>query len=871
MSVTFRSQRLVKLIWILVAVSGCGTASLPPPPSSPASVPAAPSVAPQTVPARSASQTSGPRAESPATASAPSVNAKSDSPEASTKSAGASPLADTKPPVTSVTKAPTVIGKRVEGPAAAGNFIMALARDLDGNVWVGTEDKGVLRGTPNGEWTQFTTQDGLGDDNGYAICCDRLGRVWVGQLNHGVAVFNGETWKTYDVLDGPLGERVFDIACCPTDGDVWLATSAGLSCYSEPDEEGSRLAPRDEARLSQDLPKSVNDRTPTDSRASSRGARRLPWTYLTRADGLPSDQANALAFAPDGTLYVGTQCDGVAIGRADDNYAKWQVVSAAPSDDHYRRPTGKGLPSNLINDVLVASDGTVYVATSLGLAKSKNQGQTWEYIRGRDYADKVKGRLEPPPKTWSPLPKDKLAALLPEDYITAHAEDNAGRLWLGFRQQGFGVIDAKSGASFHGTQETAKLKDTYIAALLPDDTGRALLGGYGGGAMTLKEPVPVGSSKPTVGAAPDKRDATRSPAGQHPPHPMVAAAPTLAQLQSDLSQLRSLKEPLPAVAAVFVGDDWKTQGDWVGRLGRQDTVLCAMGAPLDHYLGTNSHYGIRGTVGPHGTKDEGLRHWCHWEKTDNRRSLYTPLVGYRRQADWDDHGEAYPMSHEGPDVWIEVTVPEGVHRVSLYFFNKDGHDGHNRFRDYLLELKPHHAQPRIADRQPALATARIRQFWGGCYKQFAVRGPGKYWLKLSKNDSFNTIVSGVMIDLMAGWQWPYERMALPVMGNLPYRPPVVPKLFADAPDELLAAVALQAALTDGWLARGGAERQRELFVAAYRAARDHDPPPELLANWHWQLRLWSPDERTEFDAMMARAWQKHLEFNPNLKRQLGLK
>ena len=36
------------------------------------------------------------------------------------------------------------IGKRVEGPAAAGDFIVALARDLDGNVWVGTEDKGVL-------------------------------------------------------------------------------------------------------------------------------------------------------------------------------------------------------------------------------------------------------------------------------------------------------------------------------------------------------------------------------------------------------------------------------------------------------------------------------------------------------------------------------------------------------------------------------------------------------------------------------------------------------------------------------------------------------------------------------------------------------
>ena len=111
---------------------------------------------------------------------APSTNAKLGSPEATTKPAAASLLADSPPPVTSAPKAPAAIGKRVEGPAAAGDFIVALARDLDRNVWVGTEDKGVLRGTPNGEWTQFTTQDGLGDDNGYAICCDRLGRVWVG-------------------------------------------------------------------------------------------------------------------------------------------------------------------------------------------------------------------------------------------------------------------------------------------------------------------------------------------------------------------------------------------------------------------------------------------------------------------------------------------------------------------------------------------------------------------------------------------------------------------------------------------------------------------------------------------------------------------
>ena len=50
----------------------------------------------------------------------------------------------------------------------------------------------------------------------------------------------------------------------------------------------------------------------------------------------------------------------------------------------------------MINDVLVARNDTVYVVTTLGLAKSLDQGRSWEYERGRDFVDKVCGRATPP-------------------------------------------------------------------------------------------------------------------------------------------------------------------------------------------------------------------------------------------------------------------------------------------------------------------------------------------------------------------------------------------------------------------------------------------------------------------------------------------
>ncbi|MDR1478276.1 MAG: hypothetical protein LBJ00_04975, partial [Planctomycetaceae bacterium] len=123
---------------------------------------------------------------------------------------------------------PEPIVQRIVGLNA--KFIVALIDDGEGGAWIGTEDEGVFHcNIGNGKITQFTTKNGLGDNNGYALAIDKLGRLWVGHLNTGVSVFNGKDWKNYDVVDGPIGERIFDIKICPVDGDVWIATSAGIS------------------------------------------------------------------------------------------------------------------------------------------------------------------------------------------------------------------------------------------------------------------------------------------------------------------------------------------------------------------------------------------------------------------------------------------------------------------------------------------------------------------------------------------------------------------------------------------------------------------------------------------------------------------
>jgi hypothetical protein len=97
-----------------------------------------------------------------------------------------------------------------------GQFITCLLQDGK-KLWLGTEDQGAWEYDPEAStpWKQFTTDSGLGDNDVYALARDRMGRIWAGHLSHGVSVFNGVSWHNYSVPDGPVGNRIYDIACSP--------------------------------------------------------------------------------------------------------------------------------------------------------------------------------------------------------------------------------------------------------------------------------------------------------------------------------------------------------------------------------------------------------------------------------------------------------------------------------------------------------------------------------------------------------------------------------------------------------------------------------------------------------------------------------
>ena len=540
-----------------------------------------------------------------------------------------------------------------------GSHVAALAVDGAGSLWVGMEDFALWHRTVSdrGEqvWRQFTIKDGLGDNNAYAVAGDWQGRVWIGHRNHGVSVWNGQSWKTYGPLEGPPGERVFDIAVCPTDGDVWMATNGGLARYSDAKDT---------------------------------------WSYFSRVQGLSDDQINAIAFDAAGNIYCGTQTSGVAIAHADKDYADWKHVLATASMP--AAPKGAGLPSNLINDILVArgaSDGTgagfVYATTDNGLAWSEDEGAIWQFVRGADWKANVEGLAKKTAPVSLPLAEDEL---LTQDWSTALAEDRAGMIWVGHRRTGFESRDPHSMGTIYASTEKAVTEgdQDYVRALL-DVAGIGMLGArYGNPA------------NPGVFAILPERNATDQGTANAPrpptlaaPFPAPAAPLDAAQLDALRARLTALQTPLLAGEVTFLGDDWATQGDWVGRYGRDHATLAAMeGGSREQFqrlTRTENHvfegapgYSVKAQTGPN--RRAALASWVTFANTQIPASLFDPLLGHRRQAEWIDLSNSfvglYPWAYDGPDIWLSVQVPAGLHRASLYFHNKDGQSNTDRFRDF---------------------------------------------------------------------------------------------------------------------------------------------------------------------------------------------
>ncbi len=179
-------------------------------------------------------------------------------------------------------------------------------------------------------------------------------------------------------------------------------------------------------------------------------------------------------------------------------------------------------------------------------------------------------------------------------------------------------------------------------------------------------------------------------------------------------------------------DDRATRGDWPGKYGEERRILCAQNFVLDRIGGRLPPIAYDfSTTDP----NEPSRLWVSQKHDEDPAALWDPWHKCHKSANRDDYGEQFPLG-EGPDLLLRIAVPEAEHVLSLYFVND--HNYYEPQRAYTIS---------VADAAGTVhAVSHVEDFGGGAYKRFAVSGPTELHIRIWRNLSINTLLSGVFLD-----------------------------------------------------------------------------------------------------------------------------
>jgi hypothetical protein len=632
------------------------------------------------------------------------------------------------------------------------------------------------------------------------------------------------------------------------------------------------------------------------------------------------DQVSSIAFDRDGNLFAGTQCHGLAIFERD-VAGKYSHVRNIVAQNRFGvdncspvplEVKGVGLPSDQINDVILDRGNDIRIATSAGMVRFVLGGKTdflqpeytpqLAYVRGRNYADKVRGLFGGAPKDWKECSKEENAIVLPEDYVTTLAVDNNGTIWYGFRQSGAMAVDPETQQILTVNNKQGGLSDNFVTKILPMRDGRHFFGTYGGGVMRSQVDLTLHKRKlrPLDMYEVAKEDYEKLPA--------TAKILTLDQLEKMERKLgnQTGSPNLPTPYATYWGEDWKTQGDWTGRIYHEWAISCATQSPANTVLfHSNFNYNVKGSIGPNHPRHKDTLRLYNRGNDNNPKTLWISYSGVRRQAEWDDHGEVYPWHIDGPDIWYLLEIKhKGTFRISMYFVNPDGHSGANRMRDYLIEFYPTDMKwvpqrattespgvpskiigvdmipligrngEKLTRQMPPLARSRVRDFWGGVHAQFIVTGQQNYLVKVDRNYSFNTIMSSVAIAQVYGEPTDdvKKKYGIPYM-PVPYEAPPYPKNTGEQ-DQYTKFVFTNWKYADLMYSfQGGIELQRKSRILIYQTAyaivknnKGNKFWSEFERAMKWELNIWNDEQRKEWNETMQRGWEKLYKSNSGIRR-----
>lgn len=110
-------------------------------------------------------------------------------------------------------------------PALSSDAVCVLYEDRSGDLWIGTDDGGLIR-YRQGEFQAFGAEQGLTESEVRTICEDREGKFWVG-TGRGLFYRTKDHFVLFETTNFLASARITRLVPAP-DGSLWVGTSKGL-------------------------------------------------------------------------------------------------------------------------------------------------------------------------------------------------------------------------------------------------------------------------------------------------------------------------------------------------------------------------------------------------------------------------------------------------------------------------------------------------------------------------------------------------------------------------------------------------------------------------------------------------------------------
>lgn len=107
------------------------------------------------------------------------------------------------------------------------NYIVSLLVDESGAVWCGTWGGGLAR-YKDGQWTNYTVDDGLPANHVFMLYSDSAKRLWIGTSNGLARLEPDGGFKTFTTVNGLFADTVFSMSE-GNDGRLWIGSFGGVA------------------------------------------------------------------------------------------------------------------------------------------------------------------------------------------------------------------------------------------------------------------------------------------------------------------------------------------------------------------------------------------------------------------------------------------------------------------------------------------------------------------------------------------------------------------------------------------------------------------------------------------------------------------